>query len=164
MVSLFTGYVGHYKTINFTLGARYDQYNDFGGNMSPRAGLTWAFMKDASLKFLYGEAFHAPSFLEMFTTNQPAIKGNPDLNPETIKTYEVGLNYKFNKYVTSSINYFNNDIKDLIGLRMIDPRTKYYILRQRWRCTCSGHRDGDQSEYQQRELYLYELYIPESGR
>ena len=43
------------------------------------------------------------------------------MNPETIKTYEVGLNYKFNKYVTSSINYFNNDIKDLIGLRMIDP-------------------------------------------
>ena len=109
------------KTINFTLGARYDQYNDFGGNMSPRAGLTWAFMKDASLKFLYGEAFHAPSFLEMFTTNQPAIKGNPDLDPETIRTYEVGLNYKFNKYVTSSINYFNNDIKDLIGLSMIDP-------------------------------------------
>jgi|SRR3972149_1283102 len=28
-------------------------------------------------------------------TNQPAILGNEDLDPETIKTYEVGLSYQF---------------------------------------------------------------------
>ena len=61
-----------------------------------------------------------PSFLEMFTTNQPAIQGNEDLDPETIKTYEVGLSYQFNKYVTSSINFFNNDIKDLIVRRTME--------------------------------------------
>ncbi|MCR4319626.1 MAG: TonB-dependent receptor, partial [Candidatus Brocadiaceae bacterium] len=115
-------------TLNLTLGARHDQYSDFGGAISPRAGLTWAFMKDASLKLLYGEAFRAPSFLEMFTTNQPAIQGNEDLDPETIRTYELGLSYKFNKYVSSSVNYFFNDVKDLIVLRTLEsaPNTSRY--------------------------------------
>jgi len=107
-------------TVNLTLGARHDQYSDFGGATSPRSGLTWTFMKDASLKLLYGEAFRAPSFMEMFSTNQPAIQGNEDLDPETIRTYELGLNYKFNKYVTSSVNYFFNDVKDLIVLRTVE--------------------------------------------
>jgi len=106
-------------TVNVTLGVRHDQYNDFGGATSPRTGLTWAFMKNASLKLLYGEAFRAPNFVEMFTTNQPAIQGNKNLDPETIKTYEIGLNYRFNKYVSSGINYFYNDIKDLIVLRTL---------------------------------------------
>ena len=113
-------------TINLTLGARHDQYSDFGGATSPRAGLTWAFMKDASLKLLYGEAFRAPSFLEMFTTNQPAIQGNEDLDPETIRTYELGLSYKFNKHVSSSVNYFFNDVKDLIVLRTSTQNTSRY--------------------------------------
>ena len=108
-------------TINLTLGIRHDRYNDFGEATSPRVGLTWAFIKDASLKVLYGEAFRAPSFLEMFTTNQPAIQGNEDLSPERIKTYEVGLSYKFKRYVTSSVNYFYNDISDLIALRALNP-------------------------------------------
>ena len=103
-------------TLNLTLGVRHDQYNDFGGQISPRAGLTWAFMKDASLKLLYGKAFRAPNFAELFTDNNPAILGNEDLDPEEIKTYEIGLSYRFNKHVTSSINYFYNDINDLIVL------------------------------------------------
>ncbi|MDE2217675.1 MAG: TonB-dependent receptor [Planctomycetota bacterium] len=114
-------------TVNLTLGVRHDEYNDFGGTTSPRAGLTWSFMKDASLKALYGEAFRAPSFVEMFTVNQPAILGNENLHPETIKTYEVGLSYNyFNKHVTSGINYFYNDIKDLIVLRSQTSTTSRY--------------------------------------
>lgn len=107
-------------TVNLTLGVRHDRYNDFGEATSPRVGITWAFIKDASFKVLYGEAFRAPSFVEMFTTNQPVIRGNDDLSPERIKTYEVGLSYKFNKYVTSSANYFYNDISDLIALRALE--------------------------------------------
>ncbi len=104
-------------TINLTVGARHDQYSDFGGATSPRSGITWAFMKNASLKLLYGEAFRAPSFFEMYTTNQPATQGNADLDPETIRTYETGLSYRFSNHVASSVNYFYNDIKDLIVLR-----------------------------------------------
>ncbi len=109
-------------TLNVTLGVRHDRYNDFGQATSPRCGLTWAFMKDASLKLLYGEAFRAPTFYEMFQIEL----GNEDLDPEKIRTYEVGLNYRFNKYVTSSINYFYNDIKDLIAVDRNAPSPRHY--------------------------------------
>ena len=107
------------NTLNVTLGVRYDDYSDFGGEISPRLGVTWAFIKNASLKLLYGKAFRPPNFLEMFTTNQPAIQGNEDLNPEIINTYEIGLSYQLNKYITSNINYFYNSIEDLISLRTL---------------------------------------------
>ncbi len=111
--------------INLTLGVRHDQYSDFGGTTNPRAGLTWAFVQNASLKLLYGEAFRPPSFTEMFSANQPAIQGNKDLGPETIRSYEAGLSYKFNKYVTSSINYFNNTIEDLVVLRTMQNTSRF---------------------------------------
>jgi len=109
-------------TVNLTLGVRHDRYNDFGEATSPRVGLTWLFMKDASLKLLYGEAFRAPTFYEMFQIEL----GNRDLDPERIKTYELGLSYKFSKYVTSSINYFYNDIEDLIAVDRNAPSPRHY--------------------------------------
>ena len=111
------------NTLNLTLGVRHDRYSDFGNATSPRAGLTWAFMKNASVKFLYGEAFRAPNFIEISTLAPPAIQGKEDLDPEKIRTYEIGLSYQFNKHITSSINYFNNDIRDLIVLRTL-PTTQ----------------------------------------
>ncbi|MCF6151137.1 MAG: TonB-dependent receptor [Candidatus Kuenenia stuttgartiensis] len=108
-------------TLNLTLGVRHDQYSDFGGATSPRTGLTWAFMKNASLKLLYGEAFRAPDFMEMYIQNNPALQGNEDLDPEIIKTYEAGLSYRFNKYVTGGLNYFYNDIQDFIVKRPLTP-------------------------------------------
>jgi len=107
-------------TLNLTLGVRHNNYSDFGDATTPRAGLTWAFNKNGSFKLLYGEAFRPPDFSELYTSNQPAIQGNPDLDPETIRTYETGLSYKFNKYVMSSVNYFYNSINDLIQLSQID--------------------------------------------
>lgn len=46
--------------------------------------------------------------------NQTFLRGNKDLNAEIIDTYEIGLQYQFNKYVLSNITYFYNDIEDLI--------------------------------------------------
>ena len=112
-------------TLNITMGLRHDQYSDFGGAISPRTGLTWSFMENASLKLLYGEAFRAPNFFEMYIANQPVLRGNKDLDPETISTYEVGLSYRFNKYVMSSINYFYNDVQDLIALRPVANTTTF---------------------------------------
>ena len=109
-------------TLNLTLGVRHDRYNDFGESTSPRAGLTWAFMKNASVKLLYGEAFRPPSFIEMFEMDI----GNKDLYPERSKTYEIGLRYQFNKYVTSGVNYFYNDIKDLIAIKRSPTGPSYY--------------------------------------
>ena len=104
-------------TVNLTLGVRHDQYSDFGGTTNPRAGLTWEFMQNASLKFLYGEAFRPPNFREELFIRSKSLE------PETIRTYEVGLSYQFNKHVSSSVNYFNNRINDLITTTEIADKT-----------------------------------------
>ena len=95
-------------TLGLTLGIRRDEYSDFGGATSPRVGLTWAFMKDTSLKLLYGVAFRPPNLAEIQVFNPVPV------DPETVRTYEVGLSHKFNKHISSSVNYFYNDIKDII--------------------------------------------------
>ncbi|MBM4053674.1 MAG: TonB-dependent receptor [Planctomycetes bacterium] len=108
------------ETINLTLGLRFDEYSDFGSEVSPRVGVTWEFMENATIKSLYGRAFRAPNFREMYLANQPAAHGNESLDPETIDTYEIGLHYNYNISkcaVQSGINYFYNDIEDLISLR-----------------------------------------------
>ena len=64
--------------LRLTVGARYDDYSDFGDSLNPRAGLTWEFKKGYDLKLLYGSAFRAPSFVELYDS----LMGDPDLDPE----------------------------------------------------------------------------------
>jgi iron complex outermembrane receptor protein len=77
--------------LRLTIGGRYDDYSDFGDSFNPRAGLTWEFLKGYDLKLLYGSAFRAPSFSELYDGGF----GNPDLDPEEIDTYEVSLGAEF---------------------------------------------------------------------
>ncbi len=103
-----------------TIGIRHDHYSDFEGTTNPRIGFVWNFMENATLKALYGQAFRAPNFEELYTTNNPVFAGNPNLKPELIRTYELGLGYKFTKAFDVNVNYFFNVIRDQIGFR---PKT-----------------------------------------
>jgi iron complex outermembrane receptor protein len=73
-------------------------------------------MENTSLKLLYGSAFRAPSFTELYHMNNPVLIGNPDLDPEKVKTYEAGLEHRFSERYTLRLNYFYNDVEDLIIL------------------------------------------------
>ncbi len=101
--------------INLTLGIRHDHYSDFEGTTNPRIGLVWEFIDNAALKLLYGEAFRAPSFAELYIINNASFLGNTSLDPETIRTYEIELDYRWSDKIKTKINYFYNSIKDEIG-------------------------------------------------
>ena len=113
------------NNLGVTFGIRHDHYSDFEGTTNPRLGLTWNFMENATLKLLYGQAFRAPNFAELYTVNNPTVQGTPDMQPETIRTYEIGLNYKFAEWFDANVNYFFNVIRDQIGFRskrrLIEP-------------------------------------------
>ena len=100
--------------INLTAGVRYDHYSDFGDTVNPRAGLVLGITKQADLKFLYGEAFRAPNFVELYNGGNPIIIGNSDLQPEKIKTSEVGVTIRIVKSVNFDVNYFYSKINNLI--------------------------------------------------
>ena len=102
--------------LRLTLGARYDEYSDFGGSFNPRAGLAWEFRPDYDLKLLYGRAFRAPSFYELYNQNNPAFVGNPDLQPETVDTYEISLGAQIVSALSGRLAFFLNEIQDSIEL------------------------------------------------
>jgi iron complex outermembrane receptor protein len=99
---------------NLTVGLRYDDFSDFGSTVNPRAALVWDASTDVTAKLLYGRAFRAPSFAELFAINNPVGLGNPDLDPETTNTYELAFDYRASFDWRVGFNLFYYDIEDLI--------------------------------------------------
>src|SRR5690606_23663684 len=76
---------------NLITGVRYDHYSDFGSTVNPRIALVWATTPQVTSKLLYGRAFRAPAFAELYSSN-PYFEGNPALAPETLDSYELAIN------------------------------------------------------------------------
>lgn len=111
--------------LGLTAGVRYDNYDDFGETVNPRAGLVWTVVEDLDLKFLYGQAFRAPNMTELYNDANPSAMGNTDLDAETIKTYEFNVGYTFKKFHSINVNYFYNDIENLIILDSSQSPARY---------------------------------------
>lgn len=97
-----------------TAGVRLDQYSDFGTTINPRAALVWATRHDLTTKLMYGRAFRAPSFAELYAINNPVMMGNPDLEPEIINTYELAFDYRPTLKLRTSASLFHYEIAGLI--------------------------------------------------
>lgn len=99
--------------LKLTAGLRFDNYDDFGSSINPRAAAILTTPFKSNLKVLYGEAFRAPNFLELYDKNNPVDFGNPDLDAEKVRTIEVAYLHKLN-VAEGSITYFHNTIEDQI--------------------------------------------------
>ena len=97
-----------------TAGLRYDDYSDFGDTLNPRAALVWQTAYNLTSKLLYGRAFRAPSFAELYNINNPVSLGNPNLKPETIDTLEIAFDYQPINKVHTSLNLFHYSMQDII--------------------------------------------------
>jgi outer membrane receptor protein involved in Fe transport len=99
---------------NLTSGIRYDHYSDFGDTTNPRIALIWQTIPDLTTKLLYGRAFRAPAFNELYNINNPVALGNPDLQPEKIDTYELAFNYRYSKKMQTGLNLYRYRMDDII--------------------------------------------------
>ncbi len=97
-----------------TAGVRYDHYSDFGSTINPRLAIVWSTLRTLTTKFLYGEAFRSPSFVETRAINNPSVLGNANLNPETMKSYEIAFNYQPNEKLQTNLNLFYYSWNDII--------------------------------------------------
>ena len=96
-----------------TAGVRHDNYSDFGGTTNPRLAVVWDATLDLTAKLLYGRAFRAPSFNEMYGIN-PNSNGNPNLKPETIKTLEAAFSWQARPDTQVNLSLFRYDMRDVI--------------------------------------------------
>ncbi len=99
---------------SFTSGVRYDHYSDFGQTINPRFALIWT-NGLMTAKLLHGQAFRAPSFSELYSINNPVITGNPNLDPETIKTTELAFAWHPSWDLNASANLYYYKAKGMIA-------------------------------------------------
>jgi iron complex outermembrane receptor protein len=95
------------ESTRLTLGGRYDDFTELAGRFSPRLGLVEQLNQTYSLKLLYGEAFRAPTLAEIGLINNPLLFGNPDLNHEIVKTWDLILMGNW-KATNLSVGVFEN--------------------------------------------------------
>ena len=96
-----------------TAGVRYDHYSDFGTTINPRLALVWQTRPNLTSKLLYGRAFRAPSFSELYAKS-PIIKGNSNLQPEIIQILELAFDYRAFENMNLALNLFTYKIDDVI--------------------------------------------------
>ncbi|MEH6466427.1 MAG: TonB-dependent receptor [Porticoccus sp.] len=97
-----------------TAGVRYDHYSDFGDTVNPRLALVWSTSRNLTTKFIYSEAFRAPSFAQTRAINNPLVLGNPELDPEEMKSYEIAFDYRPQHDLTFNLNAFYYKWEDII--------------------------------------------------
>lgn len=93
--------------LRMTLGGRYDNYQSFDSRFSPRVGLVNDFSTNTQLKLLYGEAFRAPSLSETGLLNNPVLIGNPELESELVKTWEIILQQNWKSTLVNLTGFHN---------------------------------------------------------
>ena len=97
-----------------TGGARYDHYSDFGSTTNPRLALVWQSTEIFTTKLMYGQAFRAPSFLQLYAltaSNTP----NPDLAPEKSETTSLSFAYLASKDLKFGLDLYQFSQSNLIA-------------------------------------------------
>ena len=95
--------------LRFETGVRRDDNDAFGTETSLRSGLVWEAGRGVRLRANYGEGFRAPSLGELFF---PGF-GNPDLQPETSESWELGLDLDRGPW-RFGVAAFDTDLEGLI--------------------------------------------------
>jgi outer membrane receptor protein involved in Fe transport len=96
-------------------GKRYKQ------QFSPRLGIAYPISDKDVLSFHYGWTYQTPARNVIFenrgVNTSVAIRGNPDLEPETNIAYQAGVQHLFSRDVSGQFSVFFKDIYGLITVR-----------------------------------------------
>ncbi len=117
-------------------GFRYDEHTLTYNNLKnenekfcPSIGIGYFVTDVIKLRSNYSEAYSVPSGSELFIDNDygawGTYLGNPDLKPESSKTYEGGIDLYFNEN-NISITYFRSNFSDkIITYKITATDTRY---------------------------------------
>ncbi|MBI5691799.1 MAG: TonB-dependent receptor [Verrucomicrobia bacterium] len=97
------------------VGARYDRNRNYGGTVSPRGAVVFERSADCTFKFVYGEAFRAPSAYEAY---YPTTAGTPGggLRAEATRTAELIWEQRYGPMARSRLSVYQSRVRHLIDL------------------------------------------------
>jgi len=108
--ALFAQYQGRVGAHDLQLALRHDDNDQFGGETTGTAAWGLSFAERWRVTASYGTAFKAPTFNELYFP----FFGNPNLRPESSKTFEAGVAWRGER-TTAQFNAFQTDVDDLIS-------------------------------------------------
>lgn len=74
--------------VTLTAGARIDNYKSYGSKATFSANAVWRVGGASLIRAAYGEGFKAPTLYQLYS-----FYGDPALQPEVAKSYELGFEY-----------------------------------------------------------------------
>ncbi len=106
--------------VTLTLSGRFTDHQQFGSNVSPRAYLVFNATDSLTFKGGYAEGFKAPtlfqsdkSFKLISCGGRCYLVGNPDLKPQTSRSYELTTMFTQPTWFVQG-TLFHNQVKNLI--------------------------------------------------
>ncbi|NOR50984.1 MAG: TonB-dependent receptor [Gammaproteobacteria bacterium] len=112
----------NYGNQDILISLRNDKYDAIGAHTTGNLDWGYALSEELRITAGYGTAFKAPSFNDLYYPNQYGYEGNPDLRPESSKSFEVGLRGRVNTG-NWAVNLFRTKIDDLIDWQCISGCT-----------------------------------------
>lgn len=147
--------------LNVIVGARYDHHNKYKSAFSPKISARYEFSNWLSVKSSIGFGFKAPDFRQLFFNFNNSAAGYvvygvqtmhdlfgeipevqqqvpKELNPENSIGYNLGVQFTPINQLKLEINFFRNDIKDLINTAVfngnlpgVNPATRVFYYENR---------------------------------
>ena len=143
------------ETLELSAAVRAEHYSDFGDTLDPKVGVIWSPARGIRLRTTYGESFRAPGLNQLLSqeTVSPVIfsvdgrdvlaltrqGGNPDLEPETAKTWTVGLDLRpawwpsgrlsVTAFDTTFKGRISRPVNDSLAAALTDPRFAPFVQR-----------------------------------
>ncbi len=105
----FAQFLSSYGPADLQLSARWDDNEAFGEETTGAVAFGFQMDRSHALRLSYGTAFRAPTFNDLYF---PGF-GNPDLDPETSATGEIGFRGNYNRMFWD-LAIFQTDVDDLI--------------------------------------------------
>ncbi|PLZ00889.1 TonB-dependent receptor [Burkholderia sp. WAC0059] len=125
------------RNLTFSQSGRYDHYSDVGGAFSPRFALRYQPVQAFTAYASYDRGFRAPTLVEEAQKNNIAyqsvnsidgpitvtelLQGNPNLQPERTKNYNVGFELSPARNTDIGLDWYKINITNVIGSG--DPTT-----------------------------------------
>ena len=113
------------------LGARWDDYSNFGDEISPSASVNLWLFDAIKVHALAAKSFRAPTFNDLYWPTEEyfwegfsvgGVEGNPNLGPEKAVSYEAGISGYFFDKLKTDLTFFKTDFDDLIEWTVDDTR------------------------------------------
>ncbi len=106
---------------DFQAGARYDRHSEFGNETTGQLAFGRDLTKSIRLLTSYGTAFKAPTLNQLFHPGFGGFfAGNPELEPETSASTELGLRFTPEPSVRMEANAFYTEVENLIAYEGTD--------------------------------------------